>query len=162
MSTYVRDFSKQNCSNSRSPVENKSSAQGKSSLEFGTKTLPSKIKYFAAEKIKQLSLKSGDYKSALIEIGQKISDKGLSAAAIEKEANKVLGRIKKDPNVLNNKVLSANGRHLFTWRNDNNNMPSLHFPKQIISLINDDKINFDELTKSFMEVVEDKISIIKK
>jgi len=122
----------------------------------------SKIKYFAAEKIKQLSLKSGDYKSALIEIGQKISDKGLSAAAIEKEANKVLGRIKKDPNVLNNKVLSANGRHLFTWRNDNNNMPSLHFPKQIISLINDDKINFDELTKSFMEVVEDKISIIKK
>jgi ParB family chromosome partitioning protein len=122
----------------------------------------SKVKYFAAEKIKQLSLKGDRHQSALIEIGKIISDKGLSSLAIEKEVNKILSGATKETSVLNSKVLSRDGRHLFTWRKDNNDMPSLHFPKQIISLINDNKIDFNELTKSFMDVVENKISIIKK
>ncbi|MFT6836025.1 MAG: ParB family chromosome partitioning protein [Francisellaceae bacterium] len=121
----------------------------------------SQVKYYSAEKIKQLSSKGELYITALISIGKRISSKSLSANAIEKEIDLIIYNSKKSSSVINNKIITNDGRHLFTWRNDNNNLPSLHFPKQIVSLFTDEKINIKDLTSEFIRVIENKISTIK-
>ena len=122
----------------------------------------SKVKYFSAEKIKQLSQKGDEYINALIKISDKIRDRSLSAKMIEKEVKKIIDGSKEECLIANEKIYSSDGRHLFTWRHDNNNLPSLHFPKQIISLINDKKISKKELTKNLIKNIEGLIEDIKK
>lgn len=119
----------------------------------------SKVKYFAAEKIKQLANKGDTYKKALISIGQKISSKKYSANVIEREVSKII-QDKAKPINYNERVLTKNGRHIFTWRSDNNNLPSLHFPKQIVSLIESGDIPLSDLTDKFKLIIEEKLNDI--
>ncbi len=58
----------------------------------------------------------------------------------------------------NNKVYSQTGRHMFTWRRDNNLRPSIHFPKDIIKLVESGKIDENILSNKIMLTLENLMS----
>ncbi|MCF6777844.1 ParB/RepB/Spo0J family partition protein [Thiotrichales bacterium 19X7-9] len=106
----------------------------------------SKVSARTAYEVSRLSKKGKEYIDALISIADKIKDGKYGANKIIQEINKI---ISKDKNKINKskKVYDKEGRHLFTWRIDNNNKPSIHFPNDIVNLINKEKINFETLNE---------------
>ena len=62
------------------------------------------------------------------------------------------------PETDTSKVLSNSGRHIFTWRKDNNRNPSIHFPKDIIELITVGKLDLERLTNKIKESIENELS----
>ncbi len=110
-----------------------------------------------AEELNRLAVKSDSHLQCLIDLAPKIRTGNFGHKMINKEVNKALSS---DDMVLqtNQKVLSPDGRHIFTWRLDNNAIPSIHFPKDIVKLFNDEIIDLNELTKGFKEILSDKLS----
>jgi len=119
----------------------------------------SKISARTAEELVRLASKGNDYLNALIDLAPKISTGKFGGNSILKEVTNRINQIKSKPT--NQKVLSKDGRHLFTWRLDNNSAPSIHFPKDIIQLLNTDTIKFDELTQEFKECIAKKLSSLQ-
>ena len=101
-----------------------------------------------AEELCRLAAKDSEYLEILIELAPKIASGVCGHKTINKEIKK---RISNSKGKLKNsqKITNKDGRHLFTWRLDNNGTPSIHFPQDIISLFNTDAINFDKLTEEF-------------
>tara|TARA_R110002167_G_scaffold93474_7_gene250506 strand:- start:16536 stop:17474 length:939 start_codon:yes stop_codon:yes gene_type:complete len=104
----------------------------------------SKVSARTAYEISRLSNKGDDYVSALIKISIKISSGKFGASKIIAEIDKMLSSENVNPSK-GKKIYDPEGRHLFTWRTDNNSMPSVHFPADIAKLIHDSKIDLDQL-----------------
>jgi ParB family chromosome partitioning protein len=98
-----------------------------------------------AYEISRLSNKGEKHVDALISISQQIRTGKYGANKIVIEVNKIMSTVIKD-NTYNTKVIDNEGRHLFSWRIDNNKQPSLHFPKSIVDMIEANKINIEVLT----------------
>ena len=113
----------------------------------------SNISARTAEEIKRLSNKDDRHINALISLSEKIKLGGIGAAKINSEVNKIIRQDKKTKD-LNTKILSKNGRHLFSWRKDNNENTSIHFPKDISELIKHKKININDLSKELGDTIE--------
>lgn len=87
-----------------------------------------------AEKIKQLCSKDIENINKIIKYADKIRAGKLGLEKLEslikdKEAQQYMESGK------GAKVYGESGRHLFTWRLDNNKTPSIHFPKDILKRI---------------------------
>lgn len=112
-----------------------------------------------AEEIQRLANKDEKHLEALISLGPKIKDGRLGWNRIGRELEKILNPSNKLKS--NQKVISIDGRHLFTWRLDNNGVPSIHFPQDVINLLNEEKISFDEITQDIKECIFKKITNLK-
>ena len=118
-----------------------------------------KVSARTAYEIARLANKSEANLQALIEMSDKIADGKYGQKRIEKELERKLSANKM---ILksNQKITTKDGRHLFTWRLDNNATPSIHFPKDIIELLNSNSINFDKLTEDIKSCVINKLSTL--
>jgi ParB family chromosome partitioning protein len=110
-----------------------------------------------SEELCRLSAKSDKHLEALISMAPKIRTGKFGEKRIIKELNNILSHEKQTIQG-NKKIRDNNGRHLFTWRLDNNAVPSIHFPQDIIKLINDGAINFGQLSDEFKECLSRKLS----
>lgn len=119
-----------------------------------------KVSSRTAYELCRLSNKSEMYLSALIEMSEDIRSGEFGQKKIEKELEKKLTK-KNSILITNKKITSNDGRHIFTWRLDNNETPSIHFPKDIIKLLHENIINFDELTMEFKECITRKLDNLK-
>jgi len=113
----------------------------------------SKFSAISAERVKQITARSELHKQALIAIGKYFKGKSPSAGYIEKEVEKYLSN-RPELEKLNKKLLTKDGRHIATWRNDSNNLPALHFPKEIAELLKSDKIDPNELSNEIVHLIE--------
>lgn len=110
-----------------------------------------------AYELSRLANKNEEYLNALIELADKIREGKIGANSIEKLVkNKLV--VASNSMSSNKKVTSIDGRHLFTWRLDNNKTPSIHFPQEIVSLIEEQKIDFDTLTNDFINSIIKQLS----
>lgn len=66
--------------------------------------------------------------------------------------------VNKVKSINNTKVMTNDGRHLFTWRMDNNTTPSIHFPKNILELIENNKIPISSLSESLKNYLSSELS----
>lgn len=110
-----------------------------------------------AEELCRLSKKGPEYLEILIVLAPKIRDGKYGHTLINREIEKKLNK-KSNQEQHNKKVYSDDGRHLFTWRVDNNSVPSIHFPKDIVQLIDEEKISFDDLTEDIKQWLKNKLT----
>lgn len=110
-----------------------------------------------AEELARLSLKGDIYVDTLIELAPIIRTGKCGHNRINKEVEKKIEKhnINKETKT---KVINNDGRHLFTWRLDNNAIPSIHFPKDIIELIKSNVLSLEELTEEFKVCIASKLS----
>lgn len=114
-----------------------------------------------AEELCRYASRGKDYIEALIAVAPKIRTGKFGEKRIKKELEKIINKSKKSE-PLNKKVFDNDGRHLFTWRMDNNNIPSIHFPKDIAKLLNDDQIEIDSLTTEIKTCIAEKLNDLKQ
>ena len=119
----------------------------------------SKISAYTSESIVRLSKKGQNYIHEIIDLKDKICSGKIGfkklTQTVEAKINKDL---KKIPTITNTKYKTKSGQHLFTWRTDNNNLPSIHFPKSINDLFEKDEINRSEVSKEILNILEKKLS----
>lgn len=114
----------------------------------------SKISSRTAEQIKQLSSKGDIYIDGIINIADKLREGKVGQEKLKSLVEHFVN-IDDTSHIISNKVYSKNGRHLFTWRLDNNKTPSIHFPKDIANLIKQRTIDNSQITKSLQEVLDE-------
>lgn len=119
-----------------------------------------KVSSRTAYELNRLAHKSEIHLSALIDMADKIREGKYGQKRIERELEIIINK-KSSVLLSNKKVIGNDGRHLFTWRLDNNATPSIHFPKDILGLLNENIISFDELTKEFKECIAKKLIDLK-
>lgn len=105
------------------------------------------------EKIKQLSSKGEENIQAIISMSSKIREGKIGEKTIERLIVKRLSPVESLVNT-NQKIHTRDGRHIFTWRTDNNSLPSIHFPKQINDLFRGNKLDLDAFTSSVQNTIE--------
>jgi len=119
----------------------------------------SKISAGTAEQMKQLSIKGDSYINAIIHYAAQITEgkigKNKLVQLVEAKINQLTHKS------ISEKVYSLNGRHLYTWRNDNNSIPSIHFPRNIALLIAKGKLDKNIVSNSFKQLLEDMLMDIK-
>lgn len=118
-----------------------------------------------AEWIKQQSEKSQKHVDTIIELANKISTGKFGHVSLNRLLNeKIEKRSEKEPsiNCLDRKIHSNDGRHIFTWRTDNNKLPSIHFPKNIVNvLFSSDEEKLKCISERFVQIIEDELKSIK-
>ena len=112
-----------------------------------------------SETIVRLSKKGNNFIEAIISLSDGIRSGKLGANSIERKVLKIIN-VDKSSESEKEKVFSRDGRHIFTWRSDNNSLPSIHFPKQIYNLFKEEKIDLGEFTVDIVKLVEDKLKKI--
>ena len=119
-----------------------------------------KVSSRTAYELVRLANKDEKHLSILIKMADKISDGSYGQKKIEQEIKKSLSNFK---NTLteNKKVIGQSGKHLFTWRIDGNAIPSIHFPREILNLINEKAMNFDEITEILKTYIDQKVKNYK-
>ena len=108
-----------------------------------------------SETIVRLSKKGDEYIKAMLDLAEKIRSKKVGEKSLESLVSR---KIKPSPNTraVNEKVFTKDGRHVFTWRLDNNGLPSMHFPKHINNLFAGNKIDTGDFTKEITKLFETK------
>ncbi len=121
-----------------------------------------KVSSRTAETIRRLANKGEDYISAIISKASSIREGRLGNTSLPLVIDKIIdtkaNALEKD---LNKKIYSSNGRHLFTIRQDNNHLPSIHFPKNIISLVNEQRIDMNKIIKTISQTFEKELDNLK-
>jgi len=114
----------------------------------------SKVSARTAETIKRLSSKGDDHINALIKYADKIKTGKYGA---NKLADAIQQHItnKERVNKESKKIL-LNGRHLLTIRQDNNYMPSIHFPKNTTQHLSELGINIEQLGEEIAKLIDSK------
>lgn len=120
-----------------------------------------KVSARTAYELSRLANKSNEALSILIELADKIREGKYGANRLNAEIEKRLSK-KSSGADLSAKVVGSDGRHLFTWRKDNNASPSIHFPNDISKLIHDSSISFEDLTNDFKECLSKRLDGLKK
>ena len=117
----------------------------------------SNISATTAESISNLSKEKTNI-DAILQIADKIRNGSFGHTKINNFVNKYK---KEKINTLpsNTKYYSKNERHLFTVRVDSNDLPSIHFPKDINRLLHSDKTKQKELYEEIQKTIEKKLNI---
>lgn len=119
-----------------------------------------KVSARTAVEISRLSAKSPEHIDAIKKLAPQIALGKLGANKIQSGVSKLLAPpIKKD--LSNQKVMDTDGRHLFTWRLDNNSVPSIHFPLDIADLLKNESISSNQLTQNIKEYLSEKLTHLK-
>lgn len=114
----------------------------------------------SAEKIKRLCDKGEQYVEALISIADRLRTSKMGPKGIEAAVEAIINKKEPEKNLIK-KIITNDGRHVFTWRDDNNKLPSIHFPKQIGHFLLSGKIGLDELSDDILELLEKKLERLK-
>lgn len=112
----------------------------------------SQVSSRTAEQIKQLSAKDDKYIEAICHFAPQIREGKIGQAKLLQLTTSYFNKDNKDPT---EKIYSESGKHLYSWRTDNNMSPSIHFPKSVASLIRNDKINKEDLSNKVKKVIEE-------
>ena len=118
-----------------------------------------KISSGTAEQIKQLSIKGDKYIEGILKYAQQIAEGTIGKNKLTTLVNKYVNQVESIPS--SEKIYSHNGRHLYTWRNDNNSIPSIHFPRNISFLISSGKLDKEQISHSFKKLLEEMLMEIK-
>jgi len=111
----------------------------------------SKISARSAEYIKQLVNKGDLYKKIVIEKSQQIREGKLAGGNLLSTINRLAEtREKIAPENNSEKIFNSENRHLFTWRTDNNGLPSIHIPKTVLQ-----KVDRNLLTEKLIRTIND-------
>ena len=121
----------------------------------------SKVSYRTGETIKRLAAKSEAHVEAIIAKARQISTGSLGNKKLPELVEKFIGNDVVAPTINSQKLHTSDGRHIFTWRKDNNSMRSIHFPKDISKLIASESLDTKNISKRFMEVINDELSKLK-
>ncbi len=122
----------------------------------------SKINAYTAEKLKQMANKSDENLSILIDAAEQIrlgkitSNKAIDSLILKKKTTKL-----SDP-MGNMRIFTKDGRHVFSWRKDNNGIPAIHFPKHLEQLFINGRIDIKELSNKLLEILDEKFEDLKK
>jgi len=122
----------------------------------------SKVNAYTAEKLKQVANKSDENLEILISAAEQIRLGKLSSnKAID---NLILKKKKNIPefSAKNMRIFTKDGRHVFTWRKDNNGIPAIHFPKHLEQLFANGRIDIKELSDELLEILDEKFETLKK
>jgi ParB family transcriptional regulator, chromosome partitioning protein len=111
-----------------------------------------------SETIVRLSKKSDKNIDVIISLSDKIRNGSIGWSTISKLVMKKVHEEK--VNLKNKKIATSDGRHLFTWRTDNNSLPSIHFPKNVSDLFITKKIDIEKITKEFTKILKENIDDI--
>jgi ParB family chromosome partitioning protein len=114
-----------------------------------------------AEKIKQLCNKGQEYIDIIITLSDKLSEGKIGHEKLVTAVEKILNKKQININTESNKIYSNDGRHLFTWRLDNNSRPSIHFPKDVLSLIESKNIGISNFSNQVVRIIENEIKKLK-
>ena len=118
-----------------------------------------KISSRTSEEIVRLSRKGPEYIDAIKGLSEKISDGKIAGQSL---ADKVLKILANNEDTQKNKQKEySNGRHIFTLRRDNNFKPSIHFPNDILRLINTGKLCLDQIAADLNKSITTQLDILK-
>jgi ParB family chromosome partitioning protein len=116
----------------------------------------SKVSSRTSKEIVSLSKKGDVYIKQICALSERIKSGKMGWNSLNKVV--IANTLKKGSLVTENqKILSKDGRHIFTWRADNNSLPSIHFPKQINDLFSSNKINLEAFTNDIIMSLEQKL-----
>lgn len=122
----------------------------------------SKVSCRTAETIKRLSQKGDEYCQAIMNKSEQIRDGKIGHQKLTDYVEKYINlKNYNDNEIKAKKIISLNGRHLFTIRKDNNSLSSIHFPKDISKLLQNNKINNANFNQKIMELLENELSNLK-
>lgn len=116
----------------------------------------------SAERIKQISSRDAQHKEALLAIGNKFKGKSPSAGQIEKEIAIEISKKDKIESFFIKKLYTKDGRHIGTWRLNNNGLPALNIPSGIYKLIESNQIDIDDLSNEIIKVIDMKLNKLRK
>lgn len=119
-----------------------------------------KISARTSEELCRLSSKGFKYLNILIDIAPDIATGKYGHKSLKKEIDKRLNNTTQQKTT-NNKVIDADGRHLFTWRLDNNATPSIHFPKDILKLMSDGVLDKEQFTEELKGWISKRLTNLK-
>lgn len=119
----------------------------------------SKISSRTAEQIKQLCNKGDNYIAAVIHYADLLKEGKIGQTKLKELVEKYTS--KKTPSKSPTKKLySRDGRLLLTWRREKDLYLSAHFPKDITSLIEKEKIDIDLINTELRKVIENALKNI--
>lgn len=113
-----------------------------------------KVSPRTAEEIKFICKKDPNALNVLLNLADKLRS-GIGYEALRKNYEKLRNNLEDD--ISNSKVLSKDGRHLFTWRKDGNGNLSISFPKDIRNVL-DPKVAEQDLALSIERQIKLKLS----
>ena len=112
----------------------------------------SQVSSRTAEQIKQLSAKDDKYIEAICHFASQIREGKVGQAKLLQLTTSYFSKDNKHPT---EKIYSDSGKHLYSWRTDNNMSPSIHFPKSVASLIRNTKTDKEDLSNKLKKVIEE-------
>jgi hypothetical protein len=118
----------------------------------------SKVNARLAEKIKQLALKDTNNIQFIIEVSDKIRSGKYGEKSLESFINKKSQSNINNIDIKSKKVTLRDGRHIFTWRNDNNKIPSIHFPQSIYEMLKKGDISLEMITENMKKTIENMLN----
>lgn len=122
----------------------------------------SKVSSRTAETIKRLSAKGDEYINIILNKIDYIKEGQIGHSKLTEHVEKQLQKNNiKEENNNAKKIVSNNGRHLFTIRKDNNNLASVHFPKDISLLLQSNKIDSKKFSNYITEFLNNELQNLK-
>lgn len=120
-----------------------------------------KVSSGTAEKIKQLSSKGEQYVDAIISIAAKIRTGKIGHQRLEKMINEIIKGKNTKPQEAK-KIYANTGRHIFTWKENAKNIPSIHFSNDVLNYFKNEKLDATILINSVREAIENELDKISK
>ena len=119
----------------------------------------SKVSAGTAEKIKQLCDKGALHVEAIIHYAHLIREGRIGHNKLTALVEKYISKEVALPYVTR-KIYSTNHRLLFTWRREKNSYLSIHFPKDITSLFDLQKMSSSTIDEKLKKLIEDQLMSI--
>ncbi len=117
----------------------------------------SKISARTAEQIKQISNKGEEYILAIISCSDKLRTGEFGYEKLEAFVEQIINHSNKRSKSVD-KLYSREGIHLFTLKNIDNSSASIHFNKDILSLLEKKKIDLKNIAYKISQVIEEYIN----
>lgn len=112
-----------------------------------------KVSARTAYELVRISKKSDQHLQALISLADKIREGIYGHNSIIREVALFLDNNPKVSNS-NKKVVSYNGKHIFTWRLNSSSVPSIHFPQDVIQALKKNDADLSDFTKVLLEYIK--------
>lgn len=116
----------------------------------------SKVSARTAEHIKQLCNKGEDYVVGIIKYADKLRAGQIGHEKLTENVERFVNNSSNSSKV-NDKLYSRDGIHLFTLKNSGKASPSLHFNKDIITLLEKRNINLKSVALKISQVIEESL-----
>lgn len=117
----------------------------------------SKLSARTAEQIKQISNKGEEYIQAIIGCADRLRTGTFGYEQLERFVDKIINKTSNNIK-RSDKLYSRDGIHLFTLKNSDKPSPTLHFNKDIVSLLEKKKVDLRNVAYKISQVLEEYIN----